>query len=172
MIPRFLISDPACKFTGLHFSPALQRASYSTARKSVGATCQLEQHLPPASLALPLLQAETLLLDGCFLVEFFLKAEEAADDAAWAMQNVYNDLFLLEKQLPFFVVERFYELATGRGTDRLVGDGPREVHHRGHGRRRPPDEEIHHLLHLYYHWFLRRRRTRNRVRRRRRTRRF
>jgi hypothetical protein len=58
---------------------------------------------PPLDLpaALPLLQAKTLLLVGCFLVEFFLKAKEVVDDvlvdAVWAMQNVYNDLFLLEK---------------------------------------------------------------------------
>ncbi|XP_062194904.1 UPF0481 protein At3g47200-like isoform X2 [Phragmites australis] len=109
--------------------------------------------------------AEMLLLDGCFVVEFFLKGEDRADDAlidaAWAMQNVYNDLFLLENQLPFFVIERFYDIATGGlGRDYFVtnllvkyltvdfgtakdGDSARS-----------PDGEIHHLLHLYYHWFL------------------
>jgi hypothetical protein len=35
---QFLAHPP--KFLGLHFSPALQWASYSTARKSVGPTCQ------------------------------------------------------------------------------------------------------------------------------------
>ncbi|TVU00119.1 hypothetical protein EJB05_54487, partial [Eragrostis curvula] len=111
--------------------------------------------------------AEMLLLDGCFLVEFFLKGEEGEDDAlvdaSWAMQNVYNDLFLLENQLPFFVVERFYGLATGGlggGREFLVTNllvkyltvdmGTAK----DAGARRAPDGEIHHLLHLYYHWFL------------------
>ncbi|KAF0900009.1 hypothetical protein E2562_026250 [Oryza meyeriana var. granulata] len=107
--------------------------------------------------------AEMLLLDGCFIVEFFLKGEDrAADaliDAAWAMQNVYNDLFLLENQLPFFVVERFYDIATGGlGRDYLVTnllakyltiDTPQDA-----ATARAPDGEILHLLHLYYHWFL------------------
>ncbi|XP_052165443.1 UPF0481 protein At3g47200-like [Oryza glaberrima] len=113
--------------------------------------------LPPREFA------EMLLLDGCFIVEFFLKGEDrAADalvDAAWAMQNVYNDLFLLENQLPFFVVERFYDIATGGlGRDYLVTnllakyltmDTPQDA-----ATARPPDGEILHLLHLYYHWFL------------------
>ncbi|KAG8087816.1 hypothetical protein GUJ93_ZPchr0010g8459 [Zizania palustris] len=107
--------------------------------------------------------AEMLLLDGCFIVEFFLKGEDRAADAlvdtAWAMQNVYNDLFLLENQLPFFVVERFYDIATGGlGRDYLVTnllskyltmDTPQDA-----ATARPPDGEILHLLHLYYHWFL------------------
>uniref|UniRef100_A0A0D9WHH6 Uncharacterized protein n=1 Tax=Leersia perrieri TaxID=77586 RepID=A0A0D9WHH6_9ORYZ len=107
--------------------------------------------------------AEMLLLDGCFVVEFFLKGEDrAADamiDAAWAMQNVYSDLFLLENQIPFFVVERFYDIATG-GLDcdylvtnllakYLTIDTPQDA-----ATARPPDGEILHLLHLYYHWFL------------------
>ncbi|RLN03546.1 UPF0481 protein [Panicum miliaceum] len=115
--------------------------------------------LPPAEFA------EMLLLDGCFVVEFFLKGEEKADDAlidaSWAMQNVYNDLFLLENQLPFFVLERFYDMATGGlGRDHLVTNvlvkyltvdmGAAQDAETA----RPPDGEIHHLLHLYYHWFL------------------
>uniref|UniRef100_J3MUU2 Uncharacterized protein n=1 Tax=Oryza brachyantha TaxID=4533 RepID=J3MUU2_ORYBR len=97
------------------------------------------------------------------IFRFFLKGEDrAADaliDAAWAMQNVYNDLFLLENQLPFFVVERFYDIATGGlGRDYLVTnllakyltmDTPQDA-----ATARPPDGEILHLLHLYYHWFL------------------
>ena len=116
--------------------------------------------LPPAEFA------EMLLLDGCFVVEFFLKGEDKADDAlvdaSWAMQNVYNDLFLLENQLPFFVLERFYDMATGGlGRDHLVTNvlvkyltvdmgAAQDAEEAA----RPPDGEIHHLLHLYYHWFL------------------
>ncbi|XP_039771175.1 UPF0481 protein At3g47200-like [Panicum virgatum] len=116
--------------------------------------------LPPAEFA------EMLLLDGCFVVEFFLKGEDKADDAlvdaSWAMQNVYNDLFLLENQLPFFVLERFYDMATGGlGRDHFVANvlvkyltvdmgAAQDAEEAA----RPPDGEIHHLLHLYYHWFL------------------
>ncbi|KAL6900959.1 hypothetical protein ACP4OV_005635 [Aristida adscensionis] len=109
--------------------------------------------------------AEMLLLDGCFVVEFFLKGEDRADDAlidcAWAMQNVYNDLFLMENQLPFFVLERFYGIATGGlGRDYLVSNLLLKYLTVDFGAARdgaasqPPDGEIHHLLHLYYHWFL------------------
>ena len=116
--------------------------------------------LPPAEFA------EMLLLDGCFVVEFFLKGhdseEDALIDATWAIQNVYNDMLLLENQLPFFVLERFYDLATGGlGRNYFVTNvlvnyltvdmtaGPRDPEST-----RPPDGEIHHLLHLYYYWFL------------------
>nr|BAJ84999.1 predicted protein [Hordeum vulgare subsp. vulgare] len=116
-----------------------------------------EDHLPQRDFA------EMLLLDGCFIVEFFLKGEDgAADaliDAAWAMQNVYSDLFLLENQLPFFVLERFYAIATGgRGRDHFVTsllakyltvETPQDA-----ATATLPDGEILHLLHLYYHWFL------------------
>ncbi|RCV32050.1 hypothetical protein SETIT_6G227300v2 [Setaria italica] len=115
--------------------------------------------LPPGEFA------EMLLLDGCFVVEFFLKGEDREDDAlidaSWAMQNVFNDLILLENQLPFFVLERFYNIATGGlGRDHFVTKvlvnyltvdmgAARDAEPR-----RAPDGEIHHLLHLYYHWFL------------------
>lgn len=106
---------------------------------------------------------EMLLLDGCFIIEFFLKGEDRASDAlidaAWAMQNVSNDLLLLENQLPFFVLECFYGLATGGlGRDHLVTnllakyltvETPQDA-----ATAKPPDGEIHHILHLYYHWFL------------------
>ncbi|KAL6646258.1 hypothetical protein ACP70R_017866 [Stipagrostis hirtigluma subsp. patula] len=145
-------------------NPDAPLASYARAAREMEPRARRRYAEPVAMSAAEF--AEMLLLDGCFVLEFFLKGEDRADDAlidaAWAMQNVYNDLFLLENQLPFFVVERFYGIATGGlGRDYLVsnllvkyltvdfgasardGAGPR-----------PPDGEIHHLLHLYYHWFL------------------
>ncbi|CAO2192288.1 unnamed protein product [Urochloa humidicola] len=118
--------------------------------------------LPPREFA------EMILLDGCFVVEFFLKGEDKAEDslvdASWAMQNVYNDLFLLENQLPFFVLHRFYAIGTGfaHGPDHFVTNilvNYLTVDMGATARSdaaavRPPDGEIHHLLHLYYHWFL------------------
>ncbi|CAO2207425.1 unnamed protein product [Urochloa humidicola] len=120
--------------------------------------------LPPREFA------EMLLLDGCFVVEFFLKGEDKAEDAlvdaSWAMQNVYNDLFLLENQLPFFVLDTFYSVATaGAGgaaahfvtgvlVNYLTVDMGAAAARGDAAAARPPDGEIHHLLHLYYHWFL------------------
>ncbi|XP_040382597.1 UPF0481 protein At3g47200-like [Oryza brachyantha] len=136
-------------------------AAYARAARELEPTAR-RRYAEPVPLAAREF-AEMLLLDGCFIIEFFLKGEDrAADaliDAAWAMQNVYNDLFLLENQLPFFVVERFYDIATGGlGRDYLVTnllakyltmDTPQDA-----ATARPPDGEILHLLHLYYHWFL------------------
>jgi hypothetical protein len=139
-------------------------ATYARAARAMEARARRRYAEP---VALPAAEfAEMLLLDGCFVVEFFLKGQESAEDAlidaTWAMQNVYNDILLLENQLPFFVLERFYDLATGGlGRDHFVtnvlvnyltvdmSSGPRDPEST-----RPPDGEIHHLLHLYYHWFL------------------
>uniref|UniRef100_A0A453RNM7 Uncharacterized protein n=1 Tax=Aegilops tauschii subsp. strangulata TaxID=200361 RepID=A0A453RNM7_AEGTS len=100
-------------------------ASYARAARALEPAARRRYAEPTEDLLTPRDFAEMLLLDGCFIVDFFLKGEDgAADaliDAAWAMQNVYSDLFLLENQLPFFVLERFYAIATGgRGRDHLV----------------------------------------------------
>ncbi|KAM3190015.1 hypothetical protein ACQJBY_068321 [Aegilops geniculata] len=138
-------------------------ASYARAARALEPAARRRYAEPTEDLLPPRDFAEMLLLDGCFIVEFFLKGEDgAADaliDAAWAMQNVYSDLFLLENQLPFFVLERFYAIATGgRGRDHLVTsllakyltvETPQDA-----ATAKPPDGEILHLLHLYYHWFL------------------
>ncbi|CAM0911812.1 unnamed protein product [Alopecurus aequalis] len=135
-------------------------ASYACAARALEPSAR-RRYAEPVPLP-PREFAEMLLLDGCFILEFFLKGEDrAADaliDAAWAMQNVYSDLFLLENQLPFFVLERFYHIATG---DRdhiaftsllakyLTVEAPQDA-----ATARPPDGETLHLLHLHYHWFL------------------
>jgi hypothetical protein len=139
-------------------------ATYARAARAMEARAR-RRYAEPVALS-PAEFAEMLLLDGCFLIEFFLKGHESAEDAlidaTWALQNVYNDMLLLENQLPFFVLERFYDLASGGlGRDHFLTDvlvnhltvdmtaSPRDPEST-----RPPDGEIHHLLHLYYHWFL------------------
>ena len=56
--------------------------------------------------------AEMLVLDGCFLLEFFLRKGEgqlaAPGGAKWAWQHMYHDVLLLENQIPFFVLEKLY----------------------------------------------------------------
>nr|XP_011467698.1 PREDICTED: UPF0481 protein At3g47200-like [Fragaria vesca subsp. vesca] len=59
-----------------------------------------------------------LMLDGCFLIELFRKApderKQDVDDPIFnvpcMLQYLYHDLLLLENQLPWFVLECFYNL--------------------------------------------------------------
>uniref|UniRef100_A0ACD5YMR9 Uncharacterized protein n=1 Tax=Avena sativa TaxID=4498 RepID=A0ACD5YMR9_AVESA len=106
--------------------------------------------------------AEMLVLDGCFLLEFFLRKGEgqlaAPGGAKWAWQHMYHDVLLLDNQIPFFVVEKLHALAFpgqdgARDRDALLdifykalaGDLPssRPIRPRS-------DKTIHHLLHLHY----------------------
>uniref|UniRef100_A0ACD5X300 Uncharacterized protein n=1 Tax=Avena sativa TaxID=4498 RepID=A0ACD5X300_AVESA len=106
--------------------------------------------------------AEMLVLDGCFLLEFFLRKGEgqlaAPGGAKWAWQHMYHDVLLLENQIPFFVLEKLHALAfpgQDGALDRealldifykaLAGDLPssRPIRPRS-------DKTIHHLLHLHY----------------------
>lgn len=105
--------------------------------------------------------AEMLVLDGCFLLEFFLRKSEgqlaAPGGAKWAWHHMYHDVLLLENQIPFFVVEKLHGVAFAGedGADRdalldifckaFAGDLPsiRAI-------RPPSDKNIHHLLHLHY----------------------
>ncbi|KAF0914942.1 hypothetical protein E2562_032852 [Oryza meyeriana var. granulata] len=105
--------------------------------------------------------AEMMVLDGCFLLEFFLRKSEgqlaAPGGAKWAWQHMYHDVLLLENQIPFFVVEKLHGVAFAGedGADRdalldifckaFAGDLPssRVI-------RPASDKTIHHLLHLHY----------------------
>ncbi|CAN6325420.1 unnamed protein product [Urochloa humidicola] len=103
--------------------------------------------------------AEMLVLDGCFLLEFFLSKGEgqlaAPGGAKWAWHHMYHDVLLLENQLPFFVLERLHGVAFAGGEDRdalldifckaFAGDLPSS-----RAIRPPGDRAIHHLLHLHY----------------------
>jgi hypothetical protein len=103
--------------------------------------------------------AEMLVLDGCFLLEFFLRKGEgqlaAPGGAKWAWQHMYHDVLLLENQIPFFVLEKLHALAFPGEGDRdalldifykaFAGDLPssRAIRPRS-------GKTIHHLLHLHY----------------------
>ncbi|XP_050382456.1 UPF0481 protein At3g47200-like isoform X2 [Argentina anserina] len=65
--------------------------------------------------------AEIVLLDGCFILELFLKYEEhlnmtldyqsdAIFNSAWMIAALQHDLALLENQIPFFSLERLYKI--------------------------------------------------------------
>ncbi|XP_078161088.1 UPF0481 protein At3g47200-like [Carex rostrata] len=57
---------------------------------------------------------EMMLLDGCFLLEYFLKRIEKKWDSilevGWNSLFKYGDFLLLENQIPFFIVEKLMEL--------------------------------------------------------------
>ncbi|KAJ6383401.1 hypothetical protein OIU78_026809 [Salix suchowensis] len=73
--------------------------------------CYAERiHMSPSELA------EILLVDGCFMLELFIRYSKAdlrvQDDplfySSWMILTLQRDLSLLENQIPFFVLERLY----------------------------------------------------------------
>ncbi|KAI9071541.1 hypothetical protein K1719_046493 [Acacia pycnantha] len=61
---------------------------------------------------------KVILMDSCFLFELFLRAyydDWSQDDAIhlkpWLVSTMRIDLFLLENQLPFFILERLFNIA-------------------------------------------------------------
>ncbi|XP_038682387.1 UPF0481 protein At3g47200-like [Tripterygium wilfordii] len=68
---------------------------------------------------------EMLLLDGCFIVELFLRnsydSEEKLNDpiftSAWMIPSLQRDLALLENQIPFFVLEFLFQVIRRKKLD-------------------------------------------------------
>ncbi|KAJ3678024.1 hypothetical protein LUZ60_001827 [Juncus effusus] len=58
-----------------------------------------------------------LILDGCFLLECFLKQKFKEPDAllvaAWVESGVYSDMLLLENQIPFFIIHKLFAVHGG-----------------------------------------------------------
>ncbi|KAJ1702131.1 hypothetical protein LUZ63_001910 [Rhynchospora breviuscula] len=59
-----------------------------------------------------------LLLDGCFILEWFSKDQrdkysDAILFAAWVWVGITSDLLLLENQIPFFVIHRLFVIQSG-----------------------------------------------------------
>lgn len=59
---------------------------------------------------------EMMVLDGCFIIELFLKQNENTESGGpifntrWMLPVISHDMILLENQLPFFIVKRLFEL--------------------------------------------------------------
>ncbi|XP_078161197.1 UPF0481 protein At3g47200-like [Carex rostrata] len=53
-----------------------------------------------------------MLLDGCFVLEYFSKWDEGRNlnEVGWNSQFIRRDLVLQENQIPFFIVDKLYEL--------------------------------------------------------------
>ncbi|CAN6313023.1 unnamed protein product [Urochloa humidicola] len=106
--------------------------------------------------------AEMLVLDGCFLLEFFLSKGEGhlatPGGAKWAWHHMYHDVLLLENQVPFFVLERLHGVAFAAGEDDAGRDALLDIICKAFAGdlpssraiRPPSDRTIHHLLHLHY----------------------
>ncbi|XXG88933.1 hypothetical protein AAC387_Pa12g1064 [Persea americana] len=107
---------------------------------------------------------EMMLIDGCFLVVYFLKfydrVPDQLDSMVWMHDLIRNDILLLENQLPFFILTKIFELLEFTPTFmdlainylKLVASQKRvnfpppvpvQVNFR-------PLEPVHHLLHLYH----------------------
>ncbi|KAB1220911.1 hypothetical protein CJ030_MR3G026790 [Morella rubra] len=62
---------------------------------------------------------EMMVLDGCFILELFRKVNNSKlfsdnDPLAtmdWILPSLYRDFLLLENQIPFFVLEKLYEIS-------------------------------------------------------------
>ncbi|GMP84575.1 hypothetical protein CsSME_00038043 [Camellia sinensis var. sinensis] len=71
---------------------------------------------------------EMMMLDGCFIIELFQQVSESEDSVnansllfrkTWLIQILIRDLLKLENQLPFFVLERLFNLSIGNTSDLL-----------------------------------------------------
>ncbi|CAO2179546.1 unnamed protein product [Urochloa humidicola] len=105
---------------------------------------------------------QMLLLDGCFILEFFFKWHtrdpDPLCDVGWGLKLLRSDLLLLENQLPFFVVEKIYDFVVAgvQGSREFLvnlfleytSDVEKPI------ARPSSTSEIHHLLHLYYESFV------------------
>ncbi|XP_078169237.1 UPF0481 protein At3g47200-like [Carex rostrata] len=108
-----------------------------------------------------------MLLDGCFVLEYFLKylEKESAyfDEIGWNSFFILDDLLLLENQIPFFIIDKLYDISNLN----IVSDRMYFVKLIAYillSPIRTPDSldsldskipdrttEIHHLVHLCYH---------------------
>ncbi|CAM0152611.1 unnamed protein product [Urochloa decumbens] len=113
--------------------------------------------------------AEMLLLDGCFVLEFFFKwhkgEPDALRDAGWALVLLHSDLLLMENQVPFFVLEAlFHAIFCGRTPRDLLVEllllyikpnGALLTQHQSPSSPCPaPAGTIDHLLHLFHEAFV------------------
>ncbi|XP_077240370.1 UPF0481 protein At3g47200-like [Tasmannia lanceolata] len=98
---------------------------------------------------------EMLVLDGCFLIEFFLKFKDRRlfkDPmyiAKWVMPSVLHDMILLENQLPFFILQQLFDLIQNPNSSLMeLADNCFINRFKLNGETRP--REVFHLLHLFH----------------------
>ncbi|KAJ3696096.1 hypothetical protein LUZ60_001473 [Juncus effusus] len=109
---------------------------------------------------------EMMVLDGCFIIEFLLKWHEKKVGSlygGWGLSVGKSDLFLMENQIPFFVIQELYGLVFRYSEHGLLLDllakhmkkidvhtplRPETTHNNSN------TIEVQNLTHLYYNWFV------------------
>ncbi|CAN6243773.1 unnamed protein product [Urochloa humidicola] len=105
--------------------------------------------------------AEMLLLDGCFIIQFFAKLHNEKDplcNVGWGIPLLVSDLLLMENQIPFRVLEVLFRvIAPDAEAWQLRRLFLRHLtpHFSTLYKYKKPSadrltQEIHHLLHLFY----------------------
>ncbi|KAJ3696105.1 hypothetical protein LUZ60_001482 [Juncus effusus] len=108
---------------------------------------------------------EMMVLDGCFIIEFLLKWNEKEVGylyGGWGLSVGKSDLFLMENQIPFFIIQELYDLVFGESKHGffldLLAKHMKKID--VHTRSRPETIssintiEVQNLTHLYYNWFV------------------
>ncbi|XP_078161194.1 UPF0481 protein At3g47200-like [Carex rostrata] len=117
-----------------------------------------------------------MLLDGFFVIDYFSKwyGGRNMNEVGWNSNFIDRDLLLQENQIPFFIVDKLFELIGVNQDDRMIYvkyiaykllpnrsiiQDPRtetpytRITNSLAGFPDPP-AEIHHLVHLYYHYLV------------------
>ncbi|EAY74561.1 hypothetical protein OsI_02449 [Oryza sativa Indica Group] len=104
---------------------------------------------------------QMLLLDGCFILEFFRKwrrnQPDVLCDVGWGLTFVISDLLLMENQLPFCVLKKLYVTAFGEQDGQAGNNLLQLLLQYIAGRQVPirwPNGQVNHILHLYYESFV------------------
>ncbi|RWR96995.1 UPF0481-like protein [Cinnamomum micranthum f. kanehirae] len=109
-----------------------------------------------------------VLLDGCFFVEYLLRCHEEVldelDSINWMHGQILYDILLLENQIPFFILNKIFELLQVTPSPSMdVHSSPSSLTEMAISYLRrttkkntnlPPPESVHHLLHLYHSFCL------------------
>ncbi|XP_066325408.1 UPF0481 protein At3g47200-like [Miscanthus floridulus] len=102
--------------------------------------------------------AEMLMLDGCFILEFFAKwykgEPDKLCDVAWVLPLLHSDLLLLENQIPFFILEALFHVVSPTATKldliKLILHRLKFSSYELSTAEELVQSDIQHLLHLFY----------------------
>ncbi|XP_058076445.1 UPF0481 protein At3g47200-like [Magnolia sinica] len=108
---------------------------------------------------------EMMMLDGCFIVELFLRIKEKKFEeedpifrTIWMLPLIRYDMLLLENQIPFFVLEIIYEMASTLGNGSLVELAldffERIIEHKIEVSKDLINGHYFHLLHLFHSYLM------------------
>ncbi|XP_058076944.1 UPF0481 protein At3g47200-like [Magnolia sinica] len=101
---------------------------------------------------------EMMVLDGCFIIELFLNIDgKRAVEVGPTYRNermvplISHDMLLLENQLPFFILQRLFELVNRSSSYSLVDLALNFFDHNlPRNEAIQPSKVVHHLLHLFH----------------------